>query len=163
MVTESRSIVGHSEGLGSAINGLFNSLRDFASHPAASTYPNAEQARYHLGRARRALEHADYQHASIEAAKALAADPHSPWPLITHGRAALATGHAAEAVDSLRLAWRKAPTIATSKSCSLMLTISLGTMTKPKCFGSSRRASQRTRPDLPCAYYEAVTNCLEYQ
>jgi len=109
MVTDSRSFVGQQHGLGGVLGGLLTALRGETDHSATAADLSAEQARYHLGRARRALDHADYQRASVEAAKAVAADPHSPWPLITHGRAALASGHAAEAVGSLRLASRRAP------------------------------------------------------
>jgi predicted Zn-dependent protease len=66
-------------------------------------------ARFHLGQARRALDHGDIQRAEREAARALELDHVSPWALVVLGRCALKQGSPREAVLAFSRARDRAP------------------------------------------------------
>ncbi|MFN0072623.1 MAG: hypothetical protein ACKVVP_14155 [Chloroflexota bacterium] len=65
--------------------------------------------RYHLGRARRAMDHGHYGLAEREAAKALQLDNISPWPLVVLGRSALAQDRPWDAIRAFLMARERAP------------------------------------------------------
>ncbi|HEX3245385.1 MAG TPA: tetratricopeptide repeat protein [Chloroflexota bacterium] len=66
-------------------------------------------ARFHLGRARRALDHGDIDLAEREATRALELDEISPWALVVLGRCALARHRPYDAVRALSRASSRAP------------------------------------------------------
>lgn len=66
-------------------------------------------ARFHLGRARRALDHGDVQQAEREARRALELDAVSPWALVVLGRCALAQDRPWDAVQAFSRAYNRAP------------------------------------------------------
>ena len=66
-------------------------------------------ARFHLGRARRALDHGDVALAEREANRAVELDGISPWPLVVLGRCALAEHEPSRAVQVLSQAQSLAP------------------------------------------------------
>jgi predicted Zn-dependent protease len=77
--------------------------------PWRSWYPWVGDARFHLGRARRALDHGDVGQAEREAHRALELDNVSPWALIVLGRCALAQNRPRKAVQALSRAYHRAP------------------------------------------------------
>lgn len=66
-------------------------------------------ARFHLGQARRALDHGDFGRAQREAARALELDSVSPWPLVVSARCAQAQKLPDVAAQLLVRAQRRAP------------------------------------------------------
>jgi hypothetical protein len=66
-------------------------------------------ARFHLGRARRALDHGDVGLAEREASRAVELDGASPWPLVVIGRCALAEHKPSRAVQVFSKAQGLAP------------------------------------------------------
>jgi predicted Zn-dependent protease len=66
-------------------------------------------ARFHLGRARRALDHGDFGMAEREATRALELDDVGPWALVVLGRCALAQHRPSDAVRALSRASSRAP------------------------------------------------------
>jgi predicted Zn-dependent protease len=66
-------------------------------------------ARFHLGRARRALDHGDVDQAEREAARALELDSVSPWALVVLGRCALHRNRPMDAVHDFSRAYNRAP------------------------------------------------------
>jgi predicted Zn-dependent protease len=66
-------------------------------------------ARFHLGRARRAMDHGDVALAEREASRAVELDSASPWPLVVLGRCALAEHRPSKAVRVLSRAHSLAP------------------------------------------------------
>ena len=66
-------------------------------------------ARFHLGRARRALDHGDVALAQREACRAVELDGISPWPLVVLGRCALAEQEPSKAVQVFSQAHSLAP------------------------------------------------------
>ena len=66
-------------------------------------------ARFHLGRARRALDHGDLDQAEREAARALYLDHVSPWALVVLGRCALQRNRPMDAVHDFSRAYNRAP------------------------------------------------------
>jgi cytochrome c-type biogenesis protein CcmH/NrfG len=66
-------------------------------------------ARFHLGQARRALDHGDIARARREASRALEMDNTSPWALVVLGRCALAQNRPGEAVQAFSRAYNRAP------------------------------------------------------
>ena len=66
-------------------------------------------ARFHLGQARRSLDHGDCIKAEREAARALELDSVSPWALVVLGRCALVQHRPNDAVVAFSRAQRRAP------------------------------------------------------
>jgi cytochrome c-type biogenesis protein CcmH/NrfG len=71
--------------------------------------PWAGDSRFHLGQARRALDHGDFERAEREAETALELDSTSPWALVVLGRCALAQDRPEEAVQAFSRAYNRAP------------------------------------------------------
>jgi predicted Zn-dependent protease len=83
--------------------------RDDQGAPKRACSGWSGDARFHLGRARRALDHGELDQAEREAARALYLDHVSPWPLVVLGRCALARNRPMDAVHDFSRAYNRAP------------------------------------------------------